>query len=176
MSSFHQIKLMVWLFVSGFKIWFYRILSYSLDFILIKYGQFIQKYLRLEVQKYMKKILLISTLIMILSDLTGCASNIQLPNNCNQEQISACGDIESFVYVNDTLYRLSGDQQSYTEMKEEFDYIGKIESVSNGVPEQNFQANDSIVGDEVYQYDESIVVHTNDKYWLYTEYGKTEIN
>lgn len=113
---------------------------------------------------------------MILCDLTGCGSNIQLPNNCDQGQIAACGDIESFVYVNDTLYRLSSDQQSYTEMKVDFDYIGKIESVFDGVPEQNFQANDSCVGDEVYQYDENIVVHTNYKYWLYTEYGKTKIN
>lgn len=51
-----------------------------------------------------EKLLLISVLLVILCDFSGCGSNIQLSNNCNQEQ---SGDIESFVYVNNTLYRLS---------------------------------------------------------------------
>ena len=54
-------------------------------------------------------------------------------------------------------------------------YLGKIEeditsnqSTSNdGVPKENYQANSPIIGANVYQYEENIVVEINSKYRLY---------
>lgn len=96
--------------------------------------------------------------------------------------IAACypapGDLAPMVYVNDMLYIQSTDQQGYPEWKDEFVYLGKIESTvsEDGAPHENFQANDPIVGCEVYQYGENIVVCIHDAYWLYTKYEETEID
>ncbi len=89
-------------------------------------------------------------------------------------------DAAPMVYVNGTLYEQNTEQISYGEMKEEFIYLGKIESdVTNnqsssdgissfdGIPKENFQANVPIVGAEVYQYGDDVVIHTDNKYWLY---------
>ncbi len=89
-------------------------------------------------------------------------------------------DAPPMVYVNGTLYEQNIEQISYGEMKEEFIYLGKIESdVTNnqsstdgissidGIPKENFQANIRIVGAEVYQYGDDVVIHTDNKYWLY---------
>ncbi len=89
-------------------------------------------------------------------------------------------DAPPMVYVNGTLYEQNTEQISYGEMKEEFIYLGKIESdVTNnqsstdgissidGIPKENFQANIRIVGAEVYQYGDDVVIHTDNKYWLY---------
>lgn len=85
-------------------------------------------------------------------------------------------DAAPMVYVNDTLYKQSIDQQEYSEYKDEFIYIGQILSditnyqggdAADGVPKENFQANHPIIGCEVYQYDENIVVKINGSYWLY---------
>ncbi len=92
-------------------------------------------------------------------------------------------DAAPMVYVNDTLYKQSCDQQSYPEFKDDFVYLGQISSdITNsqsgdtdGVPKENFQANHPIVGCEVYQYGENIIVKINDAYWLYMKYGGTEI-
>lgn len=82
-------------------------------------------------------------------------------------------DVAPMVYVNDTLYIQSSDQKGYPEQKDEFIYLGKIESMvsEEGAPKENFQANDRIVGCEVYQYGENIVVHINGAYWLYVKYS-----
>lgn len=82
-------------------------------------------------------------------------------------------DVAPMVYVNNTLYQQSGDQQGYPELKDEFVYLGNIESITSeeGAPKENLQANDPIIGCEVYQYGENIVVHINDVYWLYVKYG-----
>ena len=91
-------------------------------------------------------------------------------------------DAAPMVYVNDTLYKQSSDQQGYPELKEDFVYLGKITSeVSNdqsntdGTPKENFQANHRILGCEVYQYGENIVIKINNAYWLYTKYGQKEV-
>lgn len=83
-------------------------------------------------------------------------------------------DAPPMVCVNGKLYKQSTGQISYNEIKSEFIYLGKIESdVTNsqtstdGVPKENFQANHPIVGAEVYQYNEDIVIQINGKYWLY---------
>ncbi len=89
-------------------------------------------------------------------------------------------DAPPMVYVNGILYRQNTEQISYRELKEEFIYLGKIESdVTNsqsstdgissfdGIPKENFQANVPIVGAEVYQYGDDVVIHTDNKYWLY---------
>lgn len=104
--------------------------------------------------------------------------------NGNTVSESGVADVALMVYVNNTLYKQSGDQQGYPELKDEFVYLGQILSdVTNnqsgdtdGVPKENFQANHPIVGCEVYQYGENIVVKINDAYWLYMKYGNTEVN
>ena len=87
------------------------------------------------------------------------------------------------IYVNDTLYKQSTSQTSFNELKDDFVYLGVIESdVTNfqgtndagnyldGIPKENFQANHPIVGSEVYQYGENIVVGIGGKYWLYENF------
>lgn len=88
-------------------------------------------------------------------------------------------DAPPIVYVNDTLYKQSTKQTSYNELKEDFIYLGVIESdITNlqsnnngnaldGIPKENFQANHPIVGAKVYQYGNNIVVEIEGKYWLY---------
>ncbi len=81
------------------------------------------------------------------------------------------GDIAPMAYVNDTLYIQSPAQEGYAERREEFSYLGRIESAvtQDREPDQNFQANDPIVGCEVYQYGEDIVIEIDDRYWLYVK-------
>ncbi|MCM1025895.1 MAG: hypothetical protein NC432_05640 [Roseburia sp.] len=87
-------------------------------------------------------------------------------------------DAAPMVYVNDTLYKQSVSGQSYPEWKDEFVYLGRIlsdvtnnqSSDTDGIPKENFQANHPVVGCEVYQYGENIVLHINGAYWLYTRY------
>lgn len=88
----------------------------------------------------------------------------------------SAADVAPMVYVNDTLYKQSGDQQGYPEYRDEFVYLGKIESQvsSEGAPQENFQANDPIIGCEVYQYGEDLVVYINGSYWLYKKYPDTD--
>ncbi len=88
-------------------------------------------------------------------------------------------DEAPIVCVNDTLYKQSTKQTAYSELKEEFVYLGKIESevindqsISDGIPNKDFQAKHSIVGSKVFQYDSDIVVEINGKYWLYEEFTK----
>lgn len=89
-------------------------------------------------------------------------------------------DAPPMIYVNDTLYKQSTKQTSYNELKDDFVYIGIIESdITNfqgtdnmgnyldGIPKENFQANHPIVGAKVYQYGDNIVVEIKGKYWLY---------
>lgn len=88
-------------------------------------------------------------------------------------------DAPPMVYVNDTLYKQSTKQTSYSELKDDFVYLGIIDSditnlqnnsngnASDGIPRENFQANHPIVGAKVYQYGNNIVVEIEGKYWLY---------
>ena len=96
---------------------------------------------------------------------------------------SRAADVAPMIYVNDTLYIQSSDQQGYPELKDDFIYLGQIasnvtnnQSDTDGVPKENFQANTHIVGCEVYQYGQNIVVKISDAYWLYMKYGNTEVN
>ena len=102
---------------------------------------------------------------------------LHTPQDDNVTVGSSVADAAPMVYVNDTLYKQSTDQQGYSEYRDEFIYIGQILSdVTNnqvggtdGVPKENFQANHPIVGCEIYQYDENIVVKINGSYWLYVK-------
>lgn len=83
------------------------------------------------------------------------------------------------VCINGELYRDVSTQISYTELNEETAYLGKIESeisnsygVSDGIPKENFQANHSIVGSEVYRYGDDILIEINGKYWLYEKFSE----
>ncbi len=91
-----------------------------------------------------------------------------------EESEAPAGDLESMVYVNDILYRLSPDQESYQGQAEDFIYLGEIESAvsSDSIPKQNLQANDPLVGCEVYQYGENIIIKIDDDYLLYEKYGE----
>jgi len=90
------------------------------------------------------------------------------------EQTGSLADAAPMIYVNDHLYKQSIKQISYTEKKEEFAYLGKIENnvtsdqhAGDGVPKNNFQANHPIVGAAVYQYGDDMVIEISGKYWLY---------
>ena len=98
-------------------------------------------------------------------------------------------DAAPMIYVNDTLYKQSTSQTSFNELKDDFVYLGVIESdVTNiqgtndagnyldGIPKENFQANHPIVGAEIYQYGENIVVGIGGKYWLYENYHSTDLD
>jgi len=88
---------------------------------------------------------------------------------------STIADVAPMVYINDTLYKQSVKQTFYAELKGDFIYLGKVESdiTSNqeisgdGVPKENYQANIPIVGADVYQYGDDIVVQIEEKFWLY---------
>ena len=105
-----------------------------------------------------------------------CVAAISLLTHNGEDTITAPGvtDAPPMVYVNGTLYKQSTEQISYGEPKEEFIYLGRIEgdvtsdqSITDGVPKESFQANHPIVGAEVYQYNENIVIQINGDYWLY---------
>lgn len=96
---------------------------------------------------------------------TGEESNIVTSTNV---------DVAPMVYVTGTLYKKSLEEVYYEELLEEFVFVGKIESditssqtSTDGVPKENLQANTPIVGSEVYQYGNNVVVKVNGIYWLY---------
>jgi len=100
---------------------------------------------------------------------TGEESNIVASTNV---------DVAPMVYVNDTLYKKSLEEIYYEELLEEFVFVGKIESditssqtSTDGVPKENLQANTPIVGSEVYQYGDNVVIKINEIYWLYEVEG-----
>lgn len=113
-----------------------------------------------------------------------CVATISLFTGNNEETTTpGIADAPPMVYVNDTLYKQSTKQISYNELKDDFIYLGVIEKdISNlqgsietentldGIPTENFQANHPIVGSEVYQYGNNIVVEIEGKYWLYEQY------
>lgn len=87
-------------------------------------------------------------------------------------------DVAPMVYVNNTLFKKSLEEVHFEEMLEEFIYVGEIESditsnqtSTDGVPKENLQANTPIVGSEVYQYGDNIVVKVGGIYWLYEAQG-----
>ncbi len=110
-----------------------------------------------------------------------CAAAIYLFSNSNDPIASpGIADAAPMIYVNDTLYKQSALQTSFNELKDDFVYLGVIESdITNfqgtndagnyldGIPKENFQANHPIVGAEVYQYGDNIAVEIKGKYWLY---------
>ena len=95
-----------------------------------------------------------------------------IPRLFEKPDNSASGDLSPMIYVNDTLYRITSDQPDLTGKESQLVYLGTISSKvsSSQYPKENFQANDDIVGSEVYQFGEDIVVEINGKYWLYENY------
>lgn len=77
-------------------------------------------------------------------------------------------DYPPMIYVNDILYQRQ-KKVSEEKLTEEYTYIGDIESTvpSSEAPRENFQANDDIIGAELYQYQNSIIVVFNQNYELY---------
>ena len=120
-----------------------------------------------------------------------CVVAISLFPNNNDESVITPGiaDAAPMIYVDDTLYKQSTSPTSFNELKDDFVYLGVIESdVTNfqgtndaanyldGIPKENFQANHPIVGAEVYQYGDNIVVEIEGKYWLYENYHSTDLD
>lgn len=113
-----------------------------------------------------------------------CVAAISIfPHNNDSVTTPGIADAAPMIYVNDTLYKQSTSQTSFNELKDDFVYLGVIESdVTNfqgtndagnyldGIPKENFQANHPIVGAEVYQYGDNIVVKIEGKYWLYENF------
>ena len=100
-----------------------------------------------------------------------------LQNEPQQGQGNTVQDIAPMVCINDTLYKQSEKQISYAQPKEEFVYLGEIESdvssdnsITDGIPKKNFQANHAIIGSMVYEYGDDIVVVIKGKYWLYERF------
>ena len=89
-------------------------------------------------------------------------------NNSVEPPITA--DLAPMVFVNGNLYRQSTEQTFFEERKVEFDYIGEIGNQTDPlqIPNEELQSNHDIIGAEVYQYEEDIVVLINEKYWVYT--------
>lgn len=77
-------------------------------------------------------------------------------------------DYPPSVYVNDILYGYEREvSEEYLDKSDT--YIGTIESSvpASQVPKENFQANDPIVGSEIYQSGSDIIVIHNGHYNLY---------
>lgn len=92
------------------------------------------------------------------------------------QSVAMYPDVAPMVYVNGVLYKKSLEEVCYEEALEEFVYVGKIEgdvtreqTYPYGVPKEHLQANTPIVGSEVYQYGDAVVVKVNDIYWLYED-------
>lgn len=100
-----------------------------------------------------------------------------LQNEPQQGQGNNIQDIAPMVCINDMLYKQSAKQISYAELKEDFVYLGEIESeissdnsIKDGIPRKNFQANHAIVGSKVYQFGDDIVIEIKGEYWLYEHF------
>lgn len=114
-----------------------------------------------------------------------CAAVRLLPGRMAAGQLasdkSVSCDIASMVYVGDALYILSplpNDWEGYPASLEGLVYLGNIQSVvaSCGQPHENFQANDSILGCEVYRYGSCIAVKVDGHYLIYKPYGQPEVD
>lgn len=92
-----------------------------------------------------------------------------IPRLFEHSNDSTSGDLSPMVYVNDTLYRSTNSQPDLTGKEVQLVYLGAISSKvrSSQYPQENFQANDDIVGSAVYQYGEDVVIEINGQYWLY---------
>lgn len=90
--------------------------------------------------------------------------------------VPVSGDVAPMVYVNDTLYQIVGNQPNLADKESKFILLGEIESKvsSSQEPKENLQANDDIVGAEVYQYENDIVVQINGEYFLYMNRANVE--
>ena len=57
-----------------------------------------------------------------------CRSNLLFPNNNDSVTTPGIADAAPMIYVNDTLYKQSTSQTSFNELKDDFVYLGVIES------------------------------------------------
>lgn len=92
-----------------------------------------------------------------------------IPRLLEKPDNSTAGDLSPMIYVNDTLYRMAGNQPDITGKESQLVYLGTVSSKvsSSQYPQENFQANDDIVGSVVYQFGKDIVVEIDGEYWSY---------
>ena len=97
------------------------------------------------------------------------AAAFAIPRLFEQPNDNTSGDLSPMVYVNDTLYRCTSSQPDLTGKEGQLVYLGAISSKvsSSQYPQEDFQANDDIVGSAVYQFGEDIVVEIDGQYWSY---------
>lgn len=110
-------------------------------------------------------------------------ATLQMPEKENGSaptvQNGKMADAAPMVYINDTLYQNYTVLNSSEDIKKDLVYLGKVESyVRNGVndpvPNENFQANTYIIGADINQYGNDIMIEVNDEYWLYKAVNKQE--
>lgn len=103
------------------------------------------------------------------------------------EVVGSTADAPPMVCINGRLYQQSGQlaaslgedgmetvESLWESLQNDCIYLGKIQSdithdqqSTDGVPRENFQANLPIVGAEVWQYGDYLVVISDGEYWLY---------
>ena len=83
---------------------------------------------------------------------------VAIPRLFEKPNNSTSGDLSPMIYVNDTLYRVTSNQPDLNGKESQFVYLGVISSKvsSSQYPQENFQANDDIVGSAIYQFGKDI--------------------
>lgn len=94
---------------------------------------------------------------------------VAIPRLSDRSDYGTAGDLSPMVYVNDMLYRSTRGQPEITGKEDQLVYLGVISSKvgPSQYPQEDFQANDDIVGCAVYQFGEDIVVEIDGQYWSY---------
>jgi hypothetical protein len=94
---------------------------------------------------------------------------LAIPRLFEKSNNRTSGDLSPMICVNNTLYRMASNQPDITGKESQLVYLGTILSKvsSSQYPQENFQANDDIVGSVVYQFGEDIVVEIDGDYWSY---------
>ena len=88
---------------------------------------------------------------------------------CSFKEKPILSDLPPMIYVNNTLFIQSEANLFYESKVDTYIFLGRIQSRvdSNKQPKKNFQANDDIIGSEVYKCGEEILVLIDGKYWVY---------
>ena len=89
------------------------------------------------------------------------------------EEIEACiaapNTVEAEIEARELAHIIESDVTNFQGTNDAGNYL-------DGIPKENFQANHPIVGAEVYQYGDNIVVKIEGKYWLYENYHNTDLD
>ncbi|MDF2845650.1 MAG: putative entericidin like toxin protein [Herbinix sp.] len=117
-----------------------------------------------------KAIICIAVIAAILTLVFVVYSSTSRPMDTSEGEPEERYDRPPFVFVNDTLYKRYKEVTS-KEMDDSYTFLGNIESSVSTFesPKENFQANDDIIGAEVYQSGDNIIILYNGYYTLYCQ-------